>query len=173
MLSAQTIRRPSPASPGCSAWSRSARARSPRRERRAWIRWLCCAINSRRRTRERRAGDGRATAEPERPKQQNCCRIPSEGVHSQASAGWSRGGAMRGKFRALGLWACLALAATTSAQEGHPLVGSWHGDWGAGAAGRQDLTVVFDYTPDGADVTGLANPGYDHATLQNIQLTIP
>jgi hypothetical protein len=76
-------------------------------------------------------------------------------------------------FRALGLWACFALAATTSAQEGHPLVGSWHGDWGSGAAGRQDLTVVFDYTPDGADVTGLANPGYDHAALQNIQLTIP
>ena len=80
---------------------------------------------------------------------------------------------MRGMFRALGLSACLAFAATTSAQEGHPLVGSWHGDWSSGAAPRQDLTVVFDYTPDGADVTGIANPGYDHAALQNLQLTIP
>ena len=80
---------------------------------------------------------------------------------------------MRGTFRALCLLACVALAVTTSAQEGHPLVGSWHGDWGTSATVRQDLTVVIDYTPDGADVTGIANPGYDHATLQNIQLTIP
>ena len=80
---------------------------------------------------------------------------------------------MRGTFRALCLSACFALAVTTSAQEGHPLVGSWHGDWGTGGAGRQDLTVVIDYAPDGADVTGIANPGYDHATLQNLQLTIP
>ena len=80
---------------------------------------------------------------------------------------------MRGTFRALCFSAGFALAVTTSAQEGHPLVGSWHGDWGTGATGRQDLTVVIDYTPDGADVTGIANPGYDHATLQNIQLTIP
>ena len=80
---------------------------------------------------------------------------------------------MRGAFRALCVSACCALAVTTSAQEGHPLVGSWHGNWGIGATGRQDLTVVIDYTPDGADVTGLANPGYDHAPLLNIQLTIP
>ena len=79
---------------------------------------------------------------------------------------------MRG-FRTVCLLACLVFAVTTSAQEGHPLVGSWHGDWGISAASRQDLTVVIDYTPDGADVTGIANPGYDHATLQNIRLTIP
>ena len=42
-----------------------------------------------------------------------------------------------------------------------------------GATGRQDLTVIIDYTPDGADVAGIANPGYDHAALQNIQVTIP
>ena len=80
---------------------------------------------------------------------------------------------MRGTFRALCLSACFALAVTTSAQEGHPLVGSWHGDWGTSGAGRQDLTIVVDYTADGADVTGIANPGYDHATLQNLQLTTP
>jgi hypothetical protein len=78
---------------------------------------------------------------------------------------------MRGA-RAVCFLAWLALAVATSAQEGHPLVGSWHGDWGISTAGRQDLTVVIDYTPDGAEVTGIANPGYDHASLQNIQLTI-
>jgi hypothetical protein len=69
--------------------------------------------------------------------------------------------------------AAVALAVTTSAQEGHPLVGSWHGDWTIGGAARQDLTVVIDYTSDGGDVAGIANPGYDHASLQKIQLTIP
>ena len=80
---------------------------------------------------------------------------------------------MRGTVRIIGFLAFFALAVTTSAQEGHPLVGSWHGDWGTGAAGRQDLTVIIDYTPDGADVAGIVNPGYEHAALQNIQLTIP
>jgi hypothetical protein len=80
---------------------------------------------------------------------------------------------MRGTVRTICFLACFALAVTASAQEGHPLVGSWHGDWGMGAAGRQDLTVIIDYTPDGADVAGIANPGYDHAALQNIQVTFP
>jgi hypothetical protein len=79
---------------------------------------------------------------------------------------------MQRRLRPLCLLACLALAVTTSAQEGHPLVGSWHGDWGLGAAARQDLTVVIDYTPDGAGVTGIANPGFDHASLQNLTLAI-
>ena len=35
------------------------------------------------------------------------------------------------------------------------------------------MTVVVDYSSDGSDVTGIANPGYDHASLQNIQVTIP
>src|SRR4029079_10789897 len=80
---------------------------------------------------------------------------------------------MRGRFRALCVLAWVAIAVTPSAQEGHPLVGSWHGDWGTGATARQDLTLVIDYTPDGAHVRGIAKPGYDHATLLNIQLTIP
>jgi hypothetical protein len=79
---------------------------------------------------------------------------------------------MQPRFYAWCFSACLVLAATTSAQEGHPLVGSWHGNWGIGT-NRQDLTVVIDYTPDGADVAGIANPGYDHAPLQKIQLAIP
>jgi hypothetical protein len=68
---------------------------------------------------------------------------------------------------------CFAVAASASAQEGHPLVGSWHGDWGMNAKERHDLTLIVDYTPDGADVTGLMNPGYDHAKLQNFQVTFP
>ncbi len=67
----------------------------------------------------------------------------------------------------------VALAMTAPAQEGHPLVGSWHGDWGIAGAARQDLSVVIDYIADGSDVAGIANPGYDHAALQKIHLTVP
>jgi hypothetical protein len=80
---------------------------------------------------------------------------------------------MRATFRTLCLFACFSLAVTTSAQEGHPLVGSWHGNWGTNAKDRQDLTVIIDYTPDGAGVTGLVNPGYEHAMMEKIEVTIP
>ena len=80
---------------------------------------------------------------------------------------------MRGKYRSLCLLACFALIASASpAQEGHPLVGSWHGNWGFSAAERRDMTLIVDYTADGADITGLLNPGYDQAPLQKMLLTI-
>ena len=75
-------------------------------------------------------------------------------------------------FRTVGFIACLALAAAAFAQEGHPLVGSWHGDWTLDGTARRDLTLVIDYTPDGASVAGVANPGFDSAPLQNIEMTI-
>jgi hypothetical protein len=81
---------------------------------------------------------------------------------------------MRRLFRSVCVLACFALVVpASSAQEGHPLVGSWHGNWGLNAKDRKDITVIFDYTPDGAGVTGLVNPGFDHAPLQNMVLTIP
>ena len=81
---------------------------------------------------------------------------------------------MRGMFRSLCVLAsfCLLVSAS-SAQEGHPLVGSWHGNWGLNATERKDLTLIVDYTADGAGITGLVNPGYDQATIQNVVLTIP
>ena len=54
------------------------------------------------------------------------------------------------------------------AQEGHPLVGSWHGDRGATAANRTPITLIMDW--DGQVITGLVNPGYEHMTLQNAKL---
>ena len=81
---------------------------------------------------------------------------------------------MRRTFWSLCVLAGLALVGPgSSAQEGHPLVGSWHGNWGLNATDRKDITVIIDYTPDGAGVTGLVNPGFDHAPLQNMVLTIP
>ena len=41
-------------------------------------------------------------------------------------------------------FACLMIAAPVLAQEGHPLVGSWHGNWGLNPTTRIDLTVPAD-----------------------------
>ena len=65
--------------------------------------------------------------------------------------------------------AFLFLLTLAFAQEGHPLVGSWHGNWGRDANARQDLTLVMDW--DGKQVTGLVNPGLDQMPLLNAKLT--
>ena len=54
------------------------------------------------------------------------------------------------------------------AQEGHPLVGTWHGSWGPNAKQRTDLTFVMEY--DGKNVTGIINPGFDSMKLQKVTL---
>ena len=63
----------------------------------------------------------------------------------------------------------LAASTLARAQEGHPLVGSWHGTRGTSAANRSDVTVVMDW--DGDRLTGLVNPGFDSMVLQNAKLT--
>ena len=64
---------------------------------------------------------------------------------------------------------CVAATAPVAvAQEGHPLVGSWHGDRGSNAKTRTDVTLIMDW--DGTQVTGLVNPGFEHMALQNAKL---
>jgi hypothetical protein len=63
----------------------------------------------------------------------------------------------------------LAGTAISSAQEGHPLVGSWHGDRGTNAKSRTDVTLIMDW--DGTQLTGVVNPGFEHMALQNAKLT--
>jgi hypothetical protein len=65
---------------------------------------------------------------------------------------------------ALILFACVALVA----QEGHPLSGTWSGDWGATPQSRAHVTIVMNW--DGKEVTGLLNPGPDAAKVQSIAL---
>jgi len=72
-------------------------------------------------------------------------------------------------FQMLSVSACLVLiSAPVPAQEGHPLVGSWHGDRGSSASDRTQVTLVMDW--DGTALTGLVNPGYEHGALQNARL---
>ena len=56
------------------------------------------------------------------------------------------------------------------AQEGHPLTGTWSGDWGVGAAKRTHITMVMAW--DGTSVTGTINPGPDAITVPAIALDV-
>jgi len=59
-------------------------------------------------------------------------------------------------FLAVGLAVILA-GATASAQFGHPLKGTWSGDWGTAAANRTHVVLEFNW--DGKSVSGSINPG--------------
>lgn len=67
-------------------------------------------------------------------------------------------------FRVVAVCAILAAAATASAQYGHPLKGSWSGDWGASATNR--IHVLLDLDWDGKAVSGTLNPGANGVALK-------
>ena len=56
------------------------------------------------------------------------------------------------------------------AQEGHPLTGTWSGDWGPGAAQRTHITMVMTW--DGKTVSGTINPGPDAIAVPAIALDV-
>src|SRR5215831_13942081 len=66
----------------------------------------------------------------------------------------------------------LIVAATVSvaAQEGHPLTGTWYGDFGMTAGQRNDLTVILKW--DGADVTGMVNPGANAVPIKAARMDV-
>ena len=61
------------------------------------------------------------------------------------------------------LFVCLVAAMSAFAQEGHPLSGTWTGNWGQGTGSRNHITLVMNW--DGDKVTGVMNPGPDSARL--------
>lgn len=62
----------------------------------------------------------------------------------------------------------LAAAGSAFAQEGHPLTGTWYGDFGMTANQRNDLTVVMTW--DGKTTSGLINPGPNAVPLKVARL---
>ena len=54
--------------------------------------------------------------------------------------------------------AAMLAASPGFGQQGHPLAGSWHGEWGP-PDDRMDLTIIMNW--DGQRVTGLVNPVTD------------
>jgi hypothetical protein len=79
-----------------------------------------------------------------------------------------RGFGLRRFVHLASLLAVVVHGASLYAQEGHPLVGSWHGDRGTTAKARSDITLIIDY--DGTKLTGVVNPGFEAMELQNATL---
>lgn len=75
---------------------------------------------------------------------------------------------MMSVFRKAGLLVAAAtLSMSVSAQEGHPLKGSWIGEWKGNKAG-DFLFLVLDW--DGKNVTGMINPGQDDIKIKTATL---
>ena len=60
------------------------------------------------------------------------------------------------------------LVNTVVAQEGHPLKGSWIGEWSGNVALGNFVLIVMDW--DGESVTGMINPGTDNLVINNVEL---
>ena len=71
-------------------------------------------------------------------------------------------------IRAICLLAVMLTTAVGFAQEGHPLVGVWLGNWGPSPTHRNDVTLVLSW--DGKNITGLINPGPDSLPLKAVAL---
>jgi len=75
--------------------------------------------------------------------------------------------------------ACLLLAMPTLAQFGHPLKGSWSGEWRENASTDHRILLEFKWegkygvNPEGGILSGTLNPGPDAAPMRNIKLTPP
>jgi hypothetical protein len=68
------------------------------------------------------------------------------------------------------IFAVLAVVLSALGQEGHPLTGTWSGDWGPNATQRSHLTVVLSW--DGKAVTGTINPGPEAVQIGNVVLDV-
>lgn len=57
---------------------------------------------------------------------------------------------------------------SSGAQEGHPLKGSWLGEWQGNAAHGDNILLILDW--DGKAITGMINPGTDNMPLTRASL---
>lgn len=62
----------------------------------------------------------------------------------------------------------LLMSTVAYAQEGHPLKGSWIGEWAGNETHGDFVLLVMDW--DGKNVTGVINPGTDNMTIENVDL---
>ena len=60
------------------------------------------------------------------------------------------------------------LAVAAMAQQGHPLTGTWSGNWGTTPTQRNQVTFVLNW--DGKNVSGLINPGPDSISLSKVSV---
>jgi len=62
----------------------------------------------------------------------------------------------------------LGFAGAVAAQEGHPLKGSWLGEWAGNQVHGDNILLILDW--DGKAVTGMINPGTDNIPLTKASL---
>ena len=60
------------------------------------------------------------------------------------------------------------LTRAASAQEGHPMTGTWAGEWGPDKTHRNQVTLVMKW--DGKAITGMINPGTDNIAIKSATL---
>jgi hypothetical protein len=60
------------------------------------------------------------------------------------------------------------LLGTSTAQEGHPLKGSWLGEWAGNTVHGDNILLILDW--DGKAITGMINPGTDNIPLRQASL---
>jgi hypothetical protein len=79
---------------------------------------------------------------------------------------------MRMKFARIAFVLAFILAAVVfaAAQEGHPLTGTWYGDFSMSAGQRNDLTVVMKW--DGSEVSGMVNPGPANVPIKAARMDV-
>jgi hypothetical protein len=65
--------------------------------------------------------------------------------------------------------AAVLIAASAQAQEGHPLAGTWYGDYTTGKQAT-DITVIMKW--DGKSITGSINPGPNSKPLTSVVMDI-
>jgi hypothetical protein len=71
------------------------------------------------------------------------------------------------RFQLLGLLVTL-IAVPAFAQFGHPLKGSWSGDWGQAKENRTRILLEMNW--DGKEISGVINPGPNAVPLQKATL---
>ena len=62
----------------------------------------------------------------------------------------------------------LTLSSLALGQEGHPLKGSWIGEWSGNESHDEFVLLVLDW--DGKNVTGIINPGTDNIEIDKVEL---
>ena len=62
----------------------------------------------------------------------------------------------------------LLMLAPALAQEGHPLKGSWLGEWKGNTVHGDNILLILDW--DGKAITGMINPGTDNMPLKAASL---
>jgi hypothetical protein len=67
-----------------------------------------------------------------------------------------------------GAWLVLGLASVALAQEGHPLKGSWLGEWSGNTTHGDNILLILDW--DGKTITGMINPGTDNIPVGRASL---